>query len=220
MSFVQLQVTSTHSLMESTLTIQELIKTAKQYGYDALALTDHNVLYGVVEFYEMAVENNIKPIIGLTLDVEGLIMKNEYYPLILLAKDYEGYQALIQLSTMIQLEDQKAIPLNEIMVRDEHLIVIDPGDRGEIISLLQNKRMDEAKKVVQYFKENIKNFYLGVSLQDASKEALSFYKQNPDNVVALGNVQYLEPKDAFPSRVLQVLKADLPLGSENQTQIN
>ena len=206
--------------MESTLTIQELIKKAKQEGYEALALTDHNVLYGAIEFYEMALKNNIKPIIGLTLDVEGFIMKNESYPLLLLAKNFEGYQALIQLSSMYQLNDQNAVPLAEIIVRNEHLIVISPGDQGEIISLLQNKRIAEAQEVLQYFKENIKDFYLGISLQDSSEESLSFYKQNRENLVALGNVQYLEPKDALPTKILQVLKSDMPLGSENQARIN
>src|SRR5699024_7268699 len=154
-------------------------------------------------------------IIGLTLDVEGFIMNNECYPLLLLAKNYEGYQALIQLSTMIQLNDQQAISLAEIIARSEHLVVIEPGDRGEVISLLQNGRMAEASEVFQYFKENLRDFHLGVSLQNTSEEALSFYKQNRDHLVALGNVQYLEPEDALPSKVLQVLNSDLALGVEN-----
>ena len=206
--------------MESTLTIHELIKTAKQKGYQALALSDHNVLYGAIEFYETALENDIKPIIGLTLDVEGFIMNNEIYPLLLLAKNYEGYQALIQLSTMIQLSDQKAIALDEIIARSDHLVVIAPGDQGEIISFLKNKRIAEANEIKQYYKENIKDFYLGVSLQDNTEETLSFYKQNKEHLVALGNVQYLKPNDALPSKVLQVLNSDVPLGSENQAQIH
>ncbi|HIZ71679.1 MAG TPA: DNA polymerase III subunit alpha [Candidatus Atopostipes pullistercoris] len=220
MSFAQLQIISTHSLMESTLTIHELIKTAKQKGYQALALSDHNVLYGAIEFYETALKNDIKPIIGLTLDVEGFIMNNEIYPLLLLAKNYEGYQALIQLSTMIQLSDQKAIALDEIIARSDHLVVIAPGDQGEIISFLKNKRIAEANEIKQYYKENIKDFYLGVSLQDNTEETLSFYKQNKEHLVALGNVQYLKPNDALPSKVLQVLNSDVPLGSENQAQIH
>lgn len=206
--------------MESTLTIHELIKTAKQKGYQALALSDHNVLYGAIEFYETALKNDIKPIIGLTLDVEGFIMNNEIYPLLLLAKNYEGYQALIQLSTMIQLSDQKAIALDEIIARSDHLVVIAPGDQGEIISFLKNKRIAEANEIKQYYKENIKDFYLGVSLQDNTEETLSFYKQNKEHLVALGNVQYLKPNDALPSKVLQVLNSDVPLGSENQAQIH
>lgn len=206
--------------MESTLTIHELIKTAKQKGYQALALSDHNVLYGAIEFYETALKNDIKPIIGLTLDVKGFIMNNEIYPLLLLAKNYEGYQALIQLSTMIQLSDQKAIALDEIIARSDHLVVIAPGDQGEIISFLKNKRIAEANEIKQYYKENIKDFYLGVSLQDNTEETLSFYKRNKEHLVALGNVQYLKPNDALPSKVLQVLNSDVPLGSENQAQIH
>src|SRR5699024_4003634 len=189
--------------MESTLTIHELIKTAKQKGYQALALSDHNVLYGAIEFYH----------------------------LLLLAKNYEGYQALIQLYTMIQLSDQKAIALDEIIARSDHLVVIAPGDQGEIISFLKNKRIAEANEIKQYYKENIKDFYLGVSLQDNTEEtlsfdkrnteeSLSFYKQNKEHLVALGNVQYLKPNDALPSKVLQVLNSDVPLGSENQAQIH
>src|SRR5699024_6159445 len=145
--------------MESTLTIHELIKTAKQKGYQALALSDHNVLYGAIEFYETALKNDIKPIIGLTLDVEGFIMNNEIYPLLLLANNYEGYQTLIQLNTMIQLSEQKAIALDEIIARSEHLVVKAPRDQGEIISFLKNKRIAEANEIKQYYKENIKDFY-------------------------------------------------------------
>src|SRR5699024_10726047 len=178
--------------MESTLTIHELIKTAKQKGYQALALSDHNVLYGAIEFYH----------------------------LLLLAKNYEGYQALIQLYTMIQLSDQKAIALDEIIARSDHLVVIAPGDQGEIISFLKNKRIAEANEIKQYYKENIKDFYLGVSLQNNTEETLSYYKQNKEHLVALSNVQYLKPNDALPSKVLQVLNSDVPLGSENQAQIH
>src|SRR5699024_12081550 len=126
MSFVQLQVISTNSLMESTLTIQELVDTAKQHGYQALALTDHNVLYGAIEFYEVALKRGIKPIIGLTLDVEGYIMPNERHSLILLAKNYSDYKELIQLTTNYQLSEKDDVPISEVILRSENLIVIAP----------------------------------------------------------------------------------------------
>ncbi|MEY8291225.1 DNA polymerase III subunit alpha [Carnobacteriaceae bacterium 52-44] len=220
MSFVQLQVISTNSLMESTLTIQELVDTAKQQGYQALALTDHNVLYGAIEFYEAALKRGIKPIIGLTLDVEGYIMPNERHSLILLAKNYSGYQELIQLSTNYQLSEKDAVPLSEVILRSENLIVIAPGNNGEIISLLQNERNNEANEVIDYYMENFSEFYLGVSLQNTNQGILSFYQKQKPSLVALGNVQYLQPEDAIPSKVLQVLGSDMPLGEENQARIN
>ena len=220
MSFVQLQVTSTNSLMESNLTIKELVSNAKQLGYKALALTDKNVLYGAIEFYEETLKAGIKPIIGLTLDVEGHVMKSEHYPLLLLAKNFEGYQALIQLSTMYQFSEKSSVPLAEVIKRSDDLIVISPGDDGEIISLLQNDRMTEAEEVFTSFKHSFQNYYTGISLHTLNDDILSFYRKIQAPLVALGNVQYLESEDALPSRVLQVLGSELQLGEENQAQIN
>ena len=83
--FTNLQVITSNSLMRSTLTVPELLKLAKKQGHRALALTDKNSLHGAIEFYEQAKEIGIKPIIGLTLDVQGHIFTNIEYPLILLA---------------------------------------------------------------------------------------------------------------------------------------
>ena len=70
MSFVQLEVISTNTLMKSTLTVEDLVIHAKKRGYEALALTDENVLFGAVEFYELALKHGIKPIIGLKLTLK------------------------------------------------------------------------------------------------------------------------------------------------------
>ncbi|HLR92412.1 MAG TPA: DNA polymerase III subunit alpha [Atopostipes sp.] len=220
MSFTQLQVISTNSLMKSTLTVEELIRAAKAMNYKTLALTDHNVMYGAIEFYETALKEGIQPIIGLTLDVKGCILTSTYYPLILLAKNMQGYKDLIQLSTNYQLGEEEAISLSEVALSSDNLVVIMPGDNGEVVSLLQNQQTTEANEAIQYFQENFKDFSLGVSLQDADQNMLSFYQEYKPLLIALGNVKYLKPEDAIPSRVLQVLGADMPLGEENQAQIN
>src|SRR5699024_4336088 len=119
-----------------------------------------------------------------------------------------------------QLSEQEAVPLSEVILRNEDLVVIVPGDKGEVVSLLRDGRFAEAKEVIRHFRDNFSDFYIGVSLQDTTEEVLVFYKQNQDNIVALGNVQYLNPEDAMPSKVLQVLGSDWPLGEENQAQIN
>ena len=116
MPFTHLQTISTNSLMKSTLTIEDLILHAKKQGHETIALTDHNVLYGAIEFYEMALENDMQSLIGLTLDIEGYVTKTEKHPLILLAQNYEGYQELIQLSTMYQLAEDEKVPLTEVIL--------------------------------------------------------------------------------------------------------
>jgi len=218
--FTHLQVTSTNSLMKSTLTIQELIDKAKKQGHQALALTDHNVLYGAFDFYEQALENNIKPIIGLTLDVKGYILENESFPLVLLAKNYEGYKQLVQLSTRYQLAADHEVFLKEVIDRSDNLFVFSPGNTGEVISLLEAGRTEQANEVVNYLKENIVDYYLGLSLQSQNETISSFYKEAKAPIVALGDVQYLTPEDELPTRVLQVLESDMPLGEDGQAAIN
>lgn len=218
--FTHLQVISTNSLMQSTLTIDELINKAKEQGHQAIALTDQNVLYGALEFYEKALENNIKPILGLTLNAKGYILENESFPLLLLAKNENGYQDLIQLSTRCQLNDKNEVSLQETIDRSSDLFVISPGNEGEVRSLLAAGRIEQAKKAVNYLKENIANYYLGLSLQSHKEEIPSFYKDVEAPVVALGDVRYLSGEDELPTRVLQVLEAEMPLGEEGQAAIN
>lgn len=220
MPFTHLQTISTNSLMKSTLTIKDLVSNANQQGHQAIALTDHNTLYGAIEFYEMALKYDVQPIIGLTLDVAGYTNENEEYPLLLLAKNYAGYQELIQLSTMYQVAEGALLSLSEVILRSEDLFVFSPGIEGEIVSLLERKRVEEAMEVAGYLNENIQSFYLGVSLQHENQDILSFYKETNIPKVALGNVQYLNMEDAMPTKVLQVLESDMPLGEENQAVIN
>lgn len=206
--------------MRSIMKIDDLINVAKQQGYQALALTDHNVLIGAIEFYEKALKNNIKPLLGLTLDVQGFIDNNKSYPLILLAKNYQGYQDLIQLSSQYHLNKIKGVELSEVVLRSQNMYVISPGTDGEITSLIESERVSEAKEVVAYFQANIPYFYLGVSLQDIRSETLAMYKKLTIPKVALGNVQYLEPAEQLPTKLVRVLESEMPLGQENQAQIN
>src|SRR5690625_2531596 len=98
MSFTHLHVYSSYSLYKSTILIDELVKKAKQLNFSSVALTDENVLYGVIPFYKACRANGIKPIIGMTmtLNIDGNLIN-----VILLAKTNEGYHHLLQISTHI-----------------------------------------------------------------------------------------------------------------------
>src|SRR5699024_7451186 len=99
MSFVPLQIISSYTLLSSTVTIDKLIEQAKQKGYKALGLTDRNVMYGAVEFYLKCRQADIKPIIGLMLDVKGQVEQEKEFPVLLYAKNLNGYKNLMKLST-------------------------------------------------------------------------------------------------------------------------
>ena len=132
--FVPLQVMSTYSLLQSTNRIPKLVQTAKDRGYTALALTDKNVMYGVVAFYNACQEAGIKPILGLTLTVQATGDATQPTDLIFLARDFTGYQQLMRLSTAYQVATAP-VDLSQQVANLTHLNVIAPLD-SEIHQLL------------------------------------------------------------------------------------
>ena len=176
--FTHLQVMTTNSLMKSTLTISDLLQQAKRQGHRALALTDHDSLRGIIEFYEEAIKLDIKPIIGLTLNVEGVMQTNRYFPLVLIAKNIQGYEKLIQLSTAYYLNDEQPVKLSDIILFSEDLIVISPDTDGEIMALIDTDDFISAEKLVQYLKDHLKNYYLGLSLQNKDDKKLLYKVYN------------------------------------------
>lgn len=82
MGFVPLHVISSYSLLQSTIELKTLVTTAVERGYKALALTENNVMYGTVEFYQACQQAGIQPIIGLTLTLEGILASDQQFPLI------------------------------------------------------------------------------------------------------------------------------------------
>src|SRR3989338_10198657 len=111
MKFTHLHVHSHYSLLDGLPKIDELLNYVKESGMDSVALTDHGVLYGAVEFYKKAKELGIKPIVGaeLYLAFEGMNQErpgidDKKYHLVLLVKNEEGYKNLVKLITKAHLE--------------------------------------------------------------------------------------------------------------------
>jgi len=212
MNFVQLQVKSSYTLLESTIKIDDLIQTAKNRGYNTVALTDYNVLYGALEFYQKAKEAGVKPIIGLTLDVESVLDKENSYPLLFLAKNIQGYKQLMQLSSKRMVEN-KAVSLEFLSKHQSDLITITPGRAGELEQNLLDGREDSKRtlEIVSEYKRVFEDLYIGIQLE---KELLNIKDQLlnlglPN--VALGNVQYLNEEDVMAVEVLKHIKENTQL---------
>lgn len=90
--FTNLQTISSYSLLQSPTKIKDLVTTAKEKGYQSLALTDINVTYGLIEFYQAAKEAGIEPLLGMQLEVRGNIQAQEVFSVTLIAKTNKGYQ--------------------------------------------------------------------------------------------------------------------------------
>ncbi|MGE5298183.1 MAG: PHP domain-containing protein, partial [Acidobacteriaceae bacterium] len=108
--FTPLHLHSHFSLLDGLPQIDALIEFAKKQGFESLALTDHGSMYGTIEFYKKCTAANIKPIIGMEvyLAIDSLTdrrpgIDHDYYHLVLLAKNMEGYKNLMKLATIGQL---------------------------------------------------------------------------------------------------------------------
>ncbi|MEG0497960.1 MAG: PHP domain-containing protein, partial [Carnobacterium sp.] len=225
MSFVQLQVISAYSLLKSTLSIEKLVVSAKERGYKAIALTDHNVMYGIIDFYKACVKQGIKPIVGLTLDIQGVINSQKEYPLILLAQNKIGYDNLMKVSSkkMLRERDEK-LTLEDLKDYSNGLIAISPEKDSEFGSFLFNK---EQETVVNILNTHLKifsaeNYFVGLQLYDRIEEVQSSIIQLQNHLtfktVALGDVRYLDPSDDFSNEVLRAISSgDKVLLSEMTT---
>ncbi|WP_062355141.1 DNA polymerase III subunit alpha [Bacillus kwashiorkori] len=234
MSFIHLHTYSAYSLLSSTITPQQLVKTAKQRGYEAIALTDKNALYGLIPFYKACLENQIKPIIGLTANIlhnkngniedqSGTWKKVQTYPLIFLAKNQNGLKNLLKISSAIQTQSPSGIPLKWLNHYKKDLFVISPGMEGEIEHLLLAGKEREATSLAKFFNEYFGNgnFYLSIQsiptresnvllqqvLQLSETISFPYIPTNP--------IYFLNKEDYFSWKCLQAIKDNTTIDNIN-----
>ena len=106
-NFTHLHVHTEYSLLDGSSKIKELVKEVKELGMDSIAITDHGVMYGAIDFYKEATKAGIKPIMGCEVYVasnsrfdKSYSKQNTYYHLVLLAENNEGYKNLIKLVSL------------------------------------------------------------------------------------------------------------------------
>ena len=183
MPFVHLHVHSHYSLLDGLSQIDDIIKFAKEDGSNAIALTDHGVLYGAIEFYQKALKAGVKPIVGIETYLAADSRFNKTYTkgekmsyhLILLAKNYEGYKNLIKITSEGHLNGYYYKPRIDWEYLQEHhegLIASSACLGGEISSLLKRGKDEEAKRRAQEFKElfGADNYYLEIQHHPAIPE--------------------------------------------------
>lgn len=162
--YTPLYIKTNNSLLSSMIKIEELISFALKNGLKALTITDNN-MYGVMDFYKQCIKNNIKPIIGLEVNVE--------FNIVLYAKDYNGYKNLIKLST---IQSEKKLTFNELNTYSKDLICIVPYSS---ISLYE-----DLKKIYKDIFVGYSNANERLKLKDANtvyiKEILCINKQDDE----------------------------------------
>ena len=156
MAFTHLHVHTEYSLLDGSSKIKEITKRAKELGMDSLAITDHGVMYGVIDFYRAALANDIKPIIGCEVyvapgsrfDKEANAGDDRYYHLILLAENNTGYQNLCRIVSKGFVEGfyyKPRVDYEVLKEFSEGIICLSACLAGEVQRFLARGEYEEAK---------------------------------------------------------------------------
>ena len=212
--FTHLHVHTEYSLLDGVSRIPKLVRRAKELGMDALAITDHGSLYGVVEFYTECLEVGIKPIIGCEVYVahgshhDKVASERSPHHLTILAKDDTGYKNLMQLVTLAHLEGYYYKPRidKELLERyHEGLIVFSGCPTAEIPRLITDGLMEEARQAALWYKQLLGENSFFFELQHhahvdqlpAINEALINLGQELDiPLIATNDCHYVHKEDA------------------------
>ena len=233
-NFVNLHVHTEFSLLDGACRIKDLVSQAKKYKMPALAITDHGVMYGVIQFYKEAIKQGIKPIIGCEMYVapesrfEKTSKRRESpYHLIILVKNNEGYKNLIQLVTLSYLEGFYYKPRidKEILRKySSGLIASSACLQGEIPQkLLQNNFKEAKKSALEYleiFGEG--NFYLELQKNNipeqnvVNQRLISLGKELSIPLIASNDIHYVNKEDARAHEILLCIQTATNLADEKR----
>ena len=234
MAFTHLHVHTEYSLLDGAARIKNLIQRTKELGMDSIAITDHGVMFGVVDFYKEAVQHGIKPIIGCEVYMAARsrfdkdVEKDKYQGhLILLAKNNEGYQNLIKIVSAGFTEGFYYKPRVDKDVLRQHsdgLIALSGCLAGGVQRKLLNGDYDGAKQealeLLDIFGEG--NFYLELQDQGLEEEAAILPDMKRLNAetgipfVATNDVHYVNRTDAEFHDILLCIQTATHIDDENR----
>ena len=196
MSFVHLQVHSEYSLQDSLVRIDELTDRVKQANMPAVALTDVDNLFGFVKFYQNALKKGIKPLCGvdLTVTMHGVTGR-----VILIAKNNQGYHALLELVSLKYTKHPNGVPILEYLDHCDHLMMIISPWQSIHSVMFEEGQEEKARGLLGELKAHFRHrLYLGVlgwaigSIRLVDQWHLELCEQYQIAPVALGAVCFLE----------------------------
>ena len=202
--FVHLNVHTEYSLLNNYNPIEKLVEKAKELNFKAMAITDYNNMYGVIDFYKRCKKNSIKPIIGCELTLS--YSNNEFYNIILLAKNNLGYKNLCKLVSnlyVVENRNREFITFDELEKYSKNLILIVGSKRSFIRKCLYSEDILSAKNEILNFKSlfNREDLFLELNFHFEENDELMMNRYlefaNEVNIktVVTNDVHYLENTD-------------------------
>lgn len=228
MGAVSLQNLSSFTLLESPTKVKDLAENAKKKGYSALALTDVNITYGLVNFYKAAKETGIKHLLGMQLRINGLVDQANKYDLIVIAKDDQGYKNILRLSSAVNLltengEKENVLELEELKKYLGHLVIITPSNIHSELKMLQANNPKMGANYIRTLKDSVptsSSIYLGVYADQGQQEYINYLRSLATQfellLTAVEDGQYLNRNEQFLRRTLQAIKSNTHLENVEQ----
>ena len=235
MSFTHLHVHTEYSLLDGSNKIKEYVSRVKELGMNSAAITDHGVMYGVIDFYKAARAAGIKPVLGCEVyvapgsrfDRELSHGDDRYYHLVLLAENNQGYQSLMKIVSKGFVEGYYYKPRVDMEVLEtyhEGIIALSACLAGEVQRYLVRGLYEEAKETACKYEKCFGkgNFFL--ELQDhgipdqktVNAGLMRMSEETGIELVATNDVHYTYAEDAEPHDILLCLQTGKKLSDENR----
>ena len=235
MNFSHLHVHTEYSLLDGSNKIKEYVARVKELGMNSAAITDHGVMYGVIDFYREAKKNGIKPILGCEVyvapnsrfDREITGGEDRYYHLVLLAENNTGYSNLMKIVSKGFVDGYYYKPrVDKSLLREYHegIIALSACLAGEVPRYISKGLYDNAKKAALEYQEIFgkDNFFL--ELQDhgipeqgiVNQRLLQMSEELGIELVATNDVHYTYAEDEKPHDILLCIQTGKKLQDENR----
>ena len=235
MAFVHLHVHTEYSLLDGSNKIKEYVARVKELGMNSAAITDHGVMYGVIDFYRAAKEAGIKPILGCEVyvapnsrfDKEINGGEERYYHLVLLAENNTGYDNLVKIVSKGFTEGYYYKPRVDMEVLNQYhegIIALSACLAGEVQTYITKRMPDEARKAARKYEACFGKGNYFLELQDhgipeqrlVNTELLKMSKELDIPLVATNDVHYTYAEDAEPHDILLCLQTGKKLADEDR----
>ena len=234
MAFTHLHVHTEYSLLDGASRIKDVVKRAKELGMDSLAITDHGVMFGVIDFYKECRKQGIKPVIGCEVytaarkmtDKDAEKDKHQGH-LVLLAKNNEGYKNLIKLVSLGFTKGyyyKPRIDKDVLRQHSEGIIALSACLAGKVQNCLLHGDYDGAKREAQELSEIFgeDNFYLELQDQgleeevEVNRQLIKLSKELNLPMVATNDVHYVRQSDAEAHDVLLAIQTATTIDDPNR----
>jgi DNA polymerase-3 subunit alpha len=237
MTFAHLHVHTEYSLLDGFSNIKKLIRRVKELGMGSVAITDHGTMFGVIDFFKTAVDEGVKPIIGVETYVAARGMNDRdsqkdkhSYHLVLLAENMTGYKNLLKIASAAQLEGFYYYPRVDhdfLRAHSEGIIATTSCMSGEVPRTILNKGVEAGQQVLEWYIDTFgaQNFFVELQnhpireLPELNRTLIDLGKRYNLKFIATNDSHYIDPEDARLQDIMLAIQTGSLLSDPNRMKM-